>query len=191
MIMRKNRLFFYLIIFGILLFVYMLFGKFGNDRYPNYKSISKKEIVDLVKNDEPVLKQLIDSIEKEIDTAFYAEYRGKENRYQLYYLYNDTVGNFFSIDENIEKNVFAPAKSLEITDIWKFNSENFYRIQLIRNDQMTVQLLFLKSGQQEFFIKSGSDLSQYPIVKDESKLEEFSNSFLYQVDRNLLIRFKM
>lgn len=171
------------------MFVYNYFGKFGVE-FSNNRSYTHKEIITLVKKNESAFIQLTNSMQSGIDTSFYAEHRGKENRYQLYYLDKDSIGDVFSIGEDLENKIFKVADSLDISQISKFTNENFYRIHLINNRDVDIQLFFLRCNERQFSAIGDKLFSLHPVIKNELELDRNPDSFFYKVNDRILIYFR-
>ena len=124
---------------------------------------------------------LSDSIERYLDTGFYAEYRLGKLDFVFYYLRNDSIADFFEINQPSKNKLFKQLYSLGIKKIWKYNSENFYRYVFYVDRVTRPQLLILSTKATSFAIPEDSRINSAKIVNSITELNEVTGSKLYKI----------
>jgi len=89
------------------------------------------------------LENLADTIDKYIDTSFYAAYRAKPNEFFFNYIIKvNEIGNPFVISDSLQKIVLNKARNFEIRRILRFPNENFFRYR-VYNDASNFTTFFV------------------------------------------------
>jgi hypothetical protein len=125
--LKRNKYLLFAAVTIVFIF-YFIFTSNKSDS-ANYKLIGNDSIVLANTN----FQSLADTISKFIDTAFFAEYRVKPNKYLFNYLNGDNKSIPFTLNDTLEDFIFNEAKIIPIYRIWHYGSENFIRFEVLSN----------------------------------------------------------
>ncbi len=130
--MKSYRLYIFILIAAIVL-LYTFFSR--NSDFVG-SSYTRQDFLKDVERHRIDYLDIGNLLRKELDTAFFAEYRLKQNQFYFYYLNKENkLNNFFDSSGSIDHKLFK-AKELKIKEIKKNNNENFFRLFMVKNENM-------------------------------------------------------
>lgn len=186
---NRNKL--YLIFGGFFLIVFLIVF------YKDFTLTGKESISDnnsfisFAKDNKNEFTEIANLFDQYIDTSFYAEYRLKLDRFEVFYMRNDTIGDIKNLSSSDENKCFSKAKFLGVRKVWMFNGNNFYLILMNKNIEKKFYLLLLKKSENEFHFDSTSNFLNYPIVKNKVEADQFRTSFLHPINKEIIVFVKV
>lgn len=163
-----------LLVFGILSVCMIFYSVFSfNSKYEAGQDQVhlRRDFIHQVTGDEKQFLMLFIKLSKDSifsDTGFCAE-KTKSNKYTFYFLRDNERNSAFGLPDWDENDIFSNAKAMGIDEIWKYNSENFYRCIFELGPGFRPQVFMLKSGQKNMTSSRIPDFAEIPMMINEKK----------------------
>jgi len=118
------------------------------------------------------------------------QHRSKDNDYFFFYFKDGTIKGSFVPNNKIKATISRECNYYKFRDIWKYENENFYRLNLESSGKQIALVLVLQREQKKFNFSSDSKIPNLEVVDSSDDIKKGSGSFVVSINESILIYFK-